>query len=288
MLIVWSLVLLTLLGIVFAVGLSFASKKFRVDADPRIEQITELLPGANCGGCGFAGCAAAAEAVVKGDSPANVCPALNAETAKKVAAIMGVEYVEREPEIAVVRCQGTGVQPRFHYFGVQDCRAAALVQGGPHGCSYGCLGFGTCVEACPFEAMRMRPDGLPEAIPERCTGCGKCAQVCPRGLIRILPASKRIHVLCRSHDKGGIVKKICAQGCIGCKKCEKECPYDAIHVTDFVAEIDYEKCKVCGKCIKACPVGVIVNIRKKKKTQEPGDKPEAGETAEKEETAAVM
>jgi len=266
MLIVWSLALLALLGIVFALGLSFASRAFHVDSDPRIDEIAELLPGANCGGCGYAGCSAAAEAVVKGDAPANVCPALDSEAAKAVADIMGVEFVEREPEIAVVQCRGAGVEQRFAYDGVQDCRAAMLVQGGALACAYGCLRLGTCVQVCPFDAMEMGPDGLPRAISGKCTACGKCVEACPRDLITIVSVKKAIHVLCRSHEKGGAVKKICEVGCIGCKKCEKECPFDAIHVTDFLAEIDYEKCKVCGKCVKVCPTGAIVNLRKKKKT----------------------
>ncbi|MEW6357233.1 MAG: RnfABCDGE type electron transport complex subunit B [Planctomycetota bacterium] len=263
MLIVWSLVILTILGVVFALGLSFASKKFKVETDPRIDQIGDLLPGANCGGCGFAGCLAAAEAVVKGESPVNVCPALDEEMAKLVAGIMGVEYVEREREIAVVRCKGKDIAPRFAYYGIPDCRAAVLVQGGPHGCTYGCLGFGSCAEACPFDAIHMGLDCLPVVNPEKCTACGKCVATCPRNLIRVLPVKKTVHVLCRSHDKGGMVKKICAHGCIACKKCEKACPEDAIHVTDFLAEIDYEKCKLCGDCIKVCPVGVIEDFREK-------------------------
>jgi len=286
MLIVWSLVILTILGTVFALGLSIASKKFKVDADPRIDEIGELLPGANCGGCGYAGCIAAAEAVVKGDAPVNVCPALDKDKAKLVADIMGVEFVEREPEIAVVRCKGKDAAERFQYFGIPDCRAAQLVQGGHLACAYGCLGFGSCAEACPFDAIRMGPDRLPIVNPEKCTGCGKCVEACPRDLIRVLPVKKFVHVLCRSHDKGKTVKEVCGLGCIGCKKCEKECPFDAIHVTDFLAEIDYDKCTMCGKCIKVCPTGVIENFRKKRKKIKP-DAAKDTDEAPKEEAAVA-
>lgn len=269
MLIVWSIGILTFLGVVFAIGLFIASERFRVDTDPRIDQILELLPGANCGGCGRAGCVAAAEAVVKGEAPPQVCPALKKEAAQRVAAIMGIEFVERERQIAVVRCQAKDVKPKFRYNGVRDCRAAVLVQGGPHGCDFGCIGFGSCVEACPFEAMRMGANGLPEVLAERCTACGMCVQTCPHGLIRVVPVSKKVHVLCRNHDRGGTVKNICKHGCIACKKCEKACPSDAIHVVDFLAEMDYNKCTLCGKCVEVCPVGVIVDARAAEKRRSP-------------------
>ncbi|NOZ23762.1 MAG: RnfABCDGE type electron transport complex subunit B [Planctomycetes bacterium] len=283
MLIIWSLVMLTILGVAFALGLSLASKKFKVDADPRIDEIGDLLPGANCGGCGFAGCLAAAEAVVKSDAPVNVCPALDKTLAKRVADIMGVEYVEREREIAVVRCKGKNVAQRFQYFGIADCRAAQLVQGGNLACTYGCLGFGSCADACPFDAIRMGPDRLPIVNPEKCTACGKCVETCPRDLICVLPVKTFVHVLCSSHVKGALVKKICAQGCIACKKCEKACPVDAIHVIDFLAEIDYEKCTLCGKCIEVCPTRVIEDLRKKKKKTAAPDAEKDKEDASKEE-----
>jgi len=264
-LVLTAVAILAVMGVVFAVGLSVASRKFKVDADPRIEQIVEELPGANCGACGYGGCPAAAEAIVKGEVDVAACPVGGAEVAKRVADIMGVEVKEREREVAVVMCRGTKVKDRYDYDGVRDCRAAVIIQGGPKECEYGCIGFGTCVAVCQFEAIRMGDDGLPHVIEERCVACRACEKACPVDIIKVLPVSKMVHVLCSSHDKGKRVKDICGLGCIGCKKCEKVCKFEAIHVEDFLARIDYEKCVSCGKCVKECPTGVIKNFRPERK-----------------------
>jgi len=254
------------LGVIFGLGLAVASKLFAVQADPRIDEVLDHLPGVNCGACGYAGCPAAAEAIVKGEAPPDACPVATGMAHKEIAGIMGVELGEKERAVSVRLCSGGyKVADKFEYSGVRDCNAAALVHGGPKLCSYGCIGLGSCVEACPFEAIRMGPDGLPEVIEERCTACGKCAEICPKNLFVIQSVKKNVHVRCRSHDRGGLVKKICDTGCIGCKKCEKECPVEAITVEGFLASIDYNKCISCGKCVKVCPQGTIADFRKARK-----------------------
>jgi len=267
MLILSSVIALGLLGIAFGLGLAIASDKLAVDVDPRVEQIEDVLPGVNCGACGQTGCPGYAEAVVAGETEPNKCTVGGPEVAAQIAEIMGVEHTETEKEVAVIMCRGSEVASKFEYYGVPDCRAAALLQGGPKGCQYGCLGLGTCSDACMFEAIRTTPSGLPEVIEERCVGCGKCVDVCPRNLVELHPISSNVHVQCKSRDKGGKAKKICKAACIGCKKCEKVCKFEAIAVDNFLALIDYEKCKSCGPCVKECPQEVIVNYRKERKAK---------------------
>jgi len=247
------------LGAVFGIGLAVASRAFAVATDPRVEQIEESLPGANCGACGFAGCSAYAEAVAKGVAPTGACIPGGASTAGAIAGIMGVEADIAEKRIAVVHCQGRNVASRFQYAGVTDCRAAALLQGGFKSCAYGCLGLGSCVEACPFGGIQM-VDGLPVVNPDMCVACGKCVEACPRDLISLHPVKAAVQVMCRSTDKGGVVRKVCSTGCIGCKKCEKVCDAEAIHVENFLARIDDQKCTQCGKCLDACPTHAIARV----------------------------
>jgi len=254
------------LAVLFGIGLAIASKIFAVQTDPRLDAVAENLPGANCGACGFAGCAALAEALVKGEAMPGKCPVASGEANARIAEILGIEIEEKERSVAVLMCNGGNKVPeRFDYTGLRDCKAAALVHGGFKSCEYGCLGLGTCAAACPFDAIRMGPDGLPEIIEERCTACGRCVEACPKNLIKIVPVSKAVHVRCSSFDKGAAVIKICDTGCIGCKKCEKECPVDAIKVENNLARIDYDKCISCGKCVKVCPTGAIGNYRKTRK-----------------------
>ena len=255
---------LGILGMVFGIGLAIASDRFTVKVDPRIDSINEVLPGANCGACGQPGCSGFAQAIVEGKAPVSGCTVGQASVAKLIANIMGVKFENRERVVAVVMCHARGVKDKFTYNGIKDCRAANIVGGGFLGCDYGCLGFGTCVEACKFEAMYMGEDGLPKVIKERCTGCGKCAAVCPRKIISILPESKMVHVRCKSLDKGAVAKKICQDSCIACKQCEKICPYDAVHVQNNLAIIDYNKCTSCGKCVEVCPNRTIINFARER------------------------
>lgn len=253
---------LGLSGLVFGGLLGFAATKFAVPVDEKAAAIRDVLPGANCGGCGFAGCSGLADAISKGLAPVNKCPVGGPEVAAKIAAIMGVEADGGERQVAHVRCLGgcDRAVDRFEYKGISDCLAATMVTNGGHkACSYGCLGFGTCVKACPFGALSMGPDGLPVVDREKCTGCGKCVAACPKGLMFLAPASKTVHIRCNNKDKAPVVRKVCKVGCIACGACARACPSQAITVADNLARIDYTKCTNCGTCVAKCPVKVIVD-----------------------------
>ncbi len=255
------------LGIIFGVGLFIASRVFHVEEDPRVEQVTEALPGANCGGCGQPGCGALAKAIVHGTRGVESCPVCSLAQVEKIAEIMGVEVEKGVRKVAIVHCQGQNVRDAFTYNGPQSCRAAQLLLRGHKECPYGCLGFGDCVRACPFDAIHI-VDGIAQVDEEKCTACGRCVAACPRDLIDLQPVDKYVHVLCRSYDKGAAVRKYCEKGCIACRKCEKICRFDAIHVNDFLAEIDYEKCTSCAACVKECPNATILNFRKARRQRE--------------------
>ncbi|HUX02232.1 MAG: RnfABCDGE type electron transport complex subunit B [Phycisphaerae bacterium] len=259
-------VVLGALAAVFGIVLAVANRFFSVTVDPRQEQIEEALPKANCGACGYGGCAAYAEAIVQGKADANLCMPGGAETAVKIGKIMGLAVAAAAPKVAVVKCQGScqNTFNRFHYIGQRDCRAAAATQYGQTACPYGCLGFGTCVQACPFDAMVMDPQtGLPRVLEDKCMACGTCAEVCPKNIIEILPRDRYVHVLCRNRDVGKIVRQVCKVGCIACHKCEKVCPVEggAVHVADNLATVDMKTCISCGKCAQECPVACIGNFR---------------------------
>lgn len=248
------------LGVVFGCLLAFASKKFAVAVDPRQTAIRAALPGANCGGCGFPGCDGYAEACAAGKCETTRCAAGGAPVAAKIAEILGVSAESAEPMTAFVRCRGTAsASPKdVVYLGVQDCQAAATVPGrGPAACSFGCLGFGTCVKVCRFGAMSMK-DGVARTDPEKCVGCGVCADVCPRGIIAMIPRSKPVRVACSNPMAGIFVRKVCSAGCIGCQMCVKACPAKAISMKGSLAVIDPALCKSCGICASKCPVHAIV------------------------------
>ncbi|MBK3517067.1 Fe-S cluster domain-containing protein [Carboxylicivirga marina] len=259
-----TIISLGVLGALAAIILYFVAQKFKVFEDPRIDQVEEALPAANCGGCGFPGCRAFAEAMVKADDISDLnCPVGGADTMSATAAILGKEVAAADPMVAVVRCNGTCEnRPRItEYDGATSCTIASSLYGGDTGCSNGCLGLGECVDACDFNAMYMdEKTGLPVIIEDNCVSCGACVTACPKDIIELRkkgPKSRRIFVSCINTDKGGAAKKACSAACIGCKKCQKICPFDAIEVENNLAYIDYNKCKLCRKCVAECPTNAI-------------------------------
>lgn len=252
-----AVLLLTGLGVLFGIGLAVASRKLAVESDPRIDEIEGLLPGANCGACGYPGCRGLAEAIVQGSAPVNACPVTT--DCSVIAEVIGVEALACERRVAKVRCIGgkKEAKERFAYVGSKDCYAAHQLAGGPKACEYGCLGLGSCVEACPFSAIFINENGLAVVDEEKCTGCGQCVSVCPRDLIALLPAGDPVTVYCRNTEKGGVVRKICQTGCIGCGICVKQCDQGAITLENNLVVIDPEKCNRCGRCIAKCPVKII-------------------------------
>jgi electron transport complex protein RnfB len=261
------------LGLAFGLLLAYASKKFAVEVDERIEKISELLPSANCGGCGYAGCGAFATAVVEGKASIDGCPVGGASIAAEISKIMGVSLGEVEKKVAKVMCNGTknATKEKYDYYGVYDCVAASKLAGGNKMCSYGCLGLGSCVDACNFDAIKIE-NGIAKVIPSACVACGKCVEVCPKNIIELVPENQDTFVLCKSKDNGKVVKEYCDVGCIACKICEKQCKFDAIKVIDNVAVIDYEKCVNCSACVVKCPKGIIEGKIKDKKAKIDEDK----------------
>lgn len=247
-------------GLIIGLLLGLAGKKFAVEVDERETRVREALPGNNCGGCGYPGCDGAAAAVVKGEAPVTVCPVGGAACAKAIGEIMGQEVGDTVRMTAYVKCGGDCEKSKsnYDYTGVEDCTMVPFVPGGgPKKCSYGCMGYGSCVKACAFDAIHI-VNGVAVVDKEACKACGACVNVCPKHLIELVPyAGADYHVACSSQDKGKAVMEACDLGCIGCKKCEKNCPSDAIHVENGVAHIDYEKCTNCGTCMEVCPRGTI-------------------------------
>ena len=260
--ILYSVITLAGLGLVFGILITFASKKFEVKKDDRVEKILELLPNGNCGGCGYAGCSAYAQAVVDGVAAPDLCSAGGAVVANEIGKIMGVTVKGKETVTAHVLCCGNSenVSEKYIYDGVKNCISASRVSGGFKACSYACLGFGNCVDVCKFDALHIK-DGIADVDKEKCTGCGACVKACPKGLIKLVPKSAKYVVKCSSNDKGIDTKNNCKAGCISCKLCEKNCPSDAVHIVDNVAVIDYKKCTSCGVCAQKCPRHIIVAER---------------------------
>ena len=246
-------------GLFIGVFLGFAGKAFAVEVDEREEAIAGVLPGNNCGGCGYAGCSGLAAAIVAGEAEIGACPVGGAPVAAKIGAIMGQEAGEKEREVAFVKCAGTceKAQHEYEYFGIKDCGMVNMMQdGGPKGCDAGCLGYGSCVKVCPFDAIHVI-DGIAVVDKEKCKACGKCIKACPKHLIELVPYSKKTFVQCNSHARGKALMDVCLVGCIGCKLCERSCEAGAITVTDFLAHIDASKCTNCGVCAEKCPRKII-------------------------------
>ena len=251
------------LGLLFGLVLGYASKKFAVPVDPKVPLIKECLPGANCGGCGYAGCDAYAEAVASGAAAPNCCPIGGAAVATKIGEVMGVTVDTSEPKVAYVKCQGTCnvAKDRYEYYGLTDCQQAMNVPGaGAKSCEYGCLGYGTCVKACQFDAIDI-VDGIAKINPDKCVACGACVTACPKTIIEMAPKKQKVFVTCNSKAKGVDVKGACSVGCIACTLCVKACPKEAITMVNNLSVIDYDKCIQCGLCEKKCPTKAILNFR---------------------------
>ncbi|MDI6786058.1 MAG: Fe-S cluster domain-containing protein [bacterium] len=243
------------LGLIFALSLGIASRIFHMEIDPRIEEAMEALPGANCGACGFAGCKGYAEAVIKDPEVVpNLCAPGEEEIAKALAKISGKEAGAGDKKRAIICCAGgeDKVERTFTYEGILDCESAAILYGGNKACKYGCLGYGSCVKACLFEAIEMNDIGLPQVDKNKCVGCGKCLDVCPKGVVKLVPVTATVYVACNSMNKGAQVKKICAVGCIGCKLCVKACEKEAISFDNNLASINYQNCNDCRTCMEKC------------------------------------
>lgn len=271
------------IGLVAAIILYVASKKFAVYEDPRIAQVAEVLPQANCGGCGYPGCNGFAEACVKaGSLEGKLCPVGGQPVMEKVAGILGLSADGATPKVAVVRCNGTcASRPKItKYDGVRSCAIMSSTYGGETGCSFGCLGGGDCVAACQFGAIRVNPEtGIAEVDEDKCTACGACVKACPKGIIELRNKGKnnrRVYVACMNKDKGAVTRKACEAGCIGCGKCVKTCPFEAITLENNLAYIDYNKCKMCRKCVDECPQGAIHAVNfppRKPKAEQPAAAP---------------
>lgn len=249
-----------ILGLVIGVLLGVASEKFKVEVDEKEIQVRNELPGNNCGGCGYPGCDGLAKAISEGKADVGACPVGGAPVADKIAAIMGVSSSGSVKKVAFVKCKGTcdKTKVQYNYFGIDDCKKVSVVPGmGEKACVYGCMGYGSCVKACAFDAIHV-VDGIAVVDKEKCVACGKCVDTCPNHLVELVPYSAEHLVQCSSHDKGKDVKAKCETGCIGCTLCIKQCEFGAIHMDNSVAVIDYSKCTNCGKCAAKCPSKIIL------------------------------
>lgn len=261
MAIVYAALVLGGMGLLFGLLLTFTSRVFAVPGNPKRDAIREVLPGANCGGCGFPGCDGCADAIAAGKAPVNACPVGGSAVGAKVAEIMGVETSSDEVKMAArVICQGDleHCRTKFRYEGIQDCVAASLVNGGNRSCQYACLGLGTCVRACPFGAIRIDEYKKIAVIDqEKCQSCGKCMEVCPKHVIQLQPVNRPVQVLCRAAESGILVSDNCRVGCIGCERCFQACKFEAITMENHLPKIDATRCRGCMMCAEACPTGAL-------------------------------
>ncbi|HHV51542.1 MAG TPA: RnfABCDGE type electron transport complex subunit B [Clostridiales bacterium] len=256
--VILAIIILTALGLVFGLILAFASAVMAVPVDEKVEALRSALPGANCGACGYSGCDGYAEAMARGEAQPGLCTPGGQDVAEITASILGVESAGVQEKKAQVKCGGCDqyINTKLEYRGIATCAAANQFYGGEPSCSYGCLGYGDCAAACEYGAITVE-NGLAIINKDLCVGCTKCVSVCPKSIIEMVPGSAKGIVRCSSHDKGAVVRKACSVGCIGCMKCTKVCEYDAIHVSNFLAKIDPEKCVGCGACADSCPTGCI-------------------------------
>jgi len=253
-----AILVLGILGLIFGIGLAIASKKLAVEVNPKLDEVQHLLPGSNCGACGNPGCFGFAESLVSGKSVVEGCRVCSDESREKIAKVLGLALEKQNKKIATLHCNGgLRVKDKYLYHGVSDCIAANLVLGGQKSCVFACLGFGTCVKACPFNAISMSGELLPVVDKVKCRSCNKCVLACPKKLFSLVSVTNNVYVACSSHDLGKDVKAVCPVGCIACKLCEKTCRFDAIHVIDNLAVIDYHKCTSCQECVKVCPPKTI-------------------------------
>lgn len=249
---------MAVLGLIFGVGLAYALKLFGIEVDPLIFKIMSVLPGANCGACGKAGCAGFAEALKKGEALPAGCVVSNEEARRSIAELLGVDHSPKVKTVATILCNGgKRAKDKYLYRGIQSCKAASLVFGGQKACAFGCIGFGDCVSVCPFDAITIGEDGLPVVDAAKCNACGNCVQACPKNLYVLLPEACNYYVKCSSKDPGGVTAKACKSGCIACFKCEKACPAGAVKVESNLSRIDPGKCRNMGICFEACPTKVI-------------------------------
>lgn len=286
--IIQAVIVLGVIAILAAAVLYVCSKKFAVYEDPRIGQVAEILPGANCGGCGFPGCSGMADALVKGCDAGSIdglnCPVGGAEVMTKVADLLGMAIANSDPKVAVVRCNGTCAnRPKIaEYKGLRTCAAMHSCGAGETACGYGCLGCGDCVAACQFGAISINPEtGIAEVDEEKCTACGACVKACPRNIIELRKKGvkgRRVYVSCVNKDKGPAAMKACAAACIGCGKCQKECAFEAITIANNVSYIDPDKCRLCRKCEKVCPTHAIIAVNFPAPKPRPAAETEAAKT----------
>lgn len=258
--IVIATLVLAIVGLIVGLALVYIGNKFRVEVDPRETAVREVLPGNNCGACGYAGCDAVAAAIVSGEASPAACPVGGAPVAAKINEIMGTSAEAAARKVAFVRCNGNcdNTKKRNNYYGIQDCRAAALAGLQTWGCDYGCHGYGSCAEVCPQNAIRVS-EGVAVVDKEACVGCGLCTKACPNHLIELVPYEQKTFVRCMNPDKGKDVKAVCSVGCIGCRLCTKQCEAGAITVDGSLAHIDYSLCTNCGKCAEKCPQKSIIH-----------------------------
>ncbi len=262
--IIWPVVALGGLGLVLGLGLAIAAKLLAVKTDEKLEKVRELLPGANCGGCGYPGCDGMAKALCAGEAQVSQCSPISCENLNAIAQLLGVEAAPADKIVARVLCHGDSENcvSQYTYSGISDCRAAALVAGGPKSCAFGCVGLLTCGKVCPFGAIHLSDKGIAAIDETKCTGCGQCVAACPKNVIKVMPQNNNVFIGCRTTEKGKAVTVNCKAGCIACGICAKKCPESAIEMVNNLPVINYDKCTGCGICADACPKGTIANMDK--------------------------